>query len=129
VSGECVLELSRPLLQKELNRANPQKKLSRPNRRATTGPTGPSDRTATGPRAEGTAHGPPGHRAGPPVAHKVRTGPAQVMDRFDGPLTGPRITGQMANYSLTKIVEVSACISPNISSIAPSFCAACSIFA
>jgi hypothetical protein len=66
--------------------------------RAARGPRGPTDRATYGLRAEAAAHGPPDHRAGPLAARKVRIGPAQVPGRFYGPWTGPRITGQMANF-------------------------------
>jgi hypothetical protein len=68
--------------------------------RAVSGLRGPTDRAGYEPRAEAAAHGLPGHRAGSPVARKVRTGPAQVPGYFDGPWTGPRITGHLANYNL-----------------------------
>jgi hypothetical protein len=67
--------------------------------RAASGLYGPTDRATFGLQAEEAAHGPPGHRTGPPVARKVRIGPAQVPGRFYGPWAGPRIAGHMANYN------------------------------
>jgi hypothetical protein len=52
--------------------------------RATSGLHGPTDRATFGLRAEVAAHGPPGHRTGPPVTRKVRIGPAQLPGRFTG---------------------------------------------
>jgi hypothetical protein len=52
--------------------------------RAVRGLYGPLDRATCGLRAEEPAHGPPGHRTGPPVARKVRIGPTQVPGRFTG---------------------------------------------
>jgi hypothetical protein len=67
--------------------------------RATRGLYGPTDRATCGLWAEEAAHGPPGHRTGPPVARKVQIGPAQVPGCFYGPWARPRIAGHMANYS------------------------------
>jgi hypothetical protein len=66
--------------------------------RAVSGLYGPTDRATFGLRAEVAAHGPPGHRTGPPVARKVQIGPAQLPGHFYGRRAGPQIASHMTIY-------------------------------